>query len=95
MPKTKIPARKLTQGSKPSRSEMATAIHNKHQHITDAVHKVLRDVNLKGVTVHSIRFSVDDNLVSGSGCNPPCGPDEDCILDSSGGQVRWVCVPRE
>jgi hypothetical protein len=94
MPKRSVPTRKTTQVSKLSHSEMATAVHNKHQHITNAVHKVLLDAGLKGVSVHSIRFSVDDRFVSGGGCNPPCGPDEDCVLDSSDGQVRWVCVPK-
>ncbi len=94
MPKRKVPTRKATQISNLGRSEMATAVHNKHQHISDAVHKVLREAGLNGVSVHSIRFSVDRNLMSGPGCDPPCGPNEDCVLDSSGGQVRWVCVPK-
>lgn len=94
MPKRSVPTGKAAELSKLSCSEMATAVHNKHQHITSAVHKVLHDGGLKGVSVHSIRFNVDANLVSGGGCNPPCGPDEDCVLDSSNGQVRWVCVPK-
>lgn len=94
MTKRKVQTRKATQVSNLSRSEMAKAIHSKHKHISDAVHKVLQDAGLNGVSVHSIRFSVDRNLMSDPGCNPPCGPDEECVLDSSGGQVRWVCVPK-
>jgi hypothetical protein len=92
--KPKKPEGKSDVGSKVSRAQMADAIHSKHQHIRDAVHKVLHDAGLKGVSLHSIRFSVAHDSISGPGCDPPCPPDQDCVVDSSGGQVQWVCVPR-
>jgi hypothetical protein len=91
--KSKVRAKKSIV-AKPSRAEMAKAIEGKHKHISNAVQKVLREAGLKGVSLHSIRLSVAHDLVSGPGCDPPCGPDEDCVVDSSGGHVRWVCVPR-
>jgi hypothetical protein len=94
MAKPKVPIGSSTQGSKPSRAEMARAIHSKHQHIREAVHKVLHEAGLKGVALHSIRFSVTHDSVSGPGCDPPCPAGQDCVVDSSGGQVRWVCVPQ-
>jgi hypothetical protein len=94
MTKLKGPKREASQVSYLNSSEMAAAIHSKHQLITDAVHKALRNAGLKGLSVHSIRLSFDPALMSGSGCYPPCEPDEDCVLDSNGGQVRWVCVPK-
>lgn len=101
MAKTKTGKRTQTRRAKPSartvprsREELADAIHSKHPHITKAIHKVLSNAGLTGVSLHSIRFAVEHDAVSGSGCNPPCQPDEVCVVDSSGGVVRWVCVPR-
>jgi hypothetical protein len=94
MTKPNAPKGKSPQASKLSRKEMAEAIHSKHQHIRDAVHNVLREAGLQGVSVHSVRFMVAQDSMSGPGCNPPCSPNEDCVIDSSGGDVRWICVPR-
>ena len=93
---TKSRSAKQNPSVKPTRAEMAESVHSKHQHVTDAVHKVLRDAGLDGVRVHSVRYSVAHSMVSGPpACQPPCDPDkEDCVLDSSGGEVKWVCVPR-
>jgi hypothetical protein len=84
---------KSGRGSKPSHTDMAKAVHRKRRHIRDAVHKVLQGAGLKGVSVHSIRFKVARAAVSGPGCDPPCPQGQVCVLDSSGGEVRWVCVP--
>jgi hypothetical protein len=94
MPKPSAPEGKSTQGPKRKRDEMARAIHSKHQHIKDAVHKILHEAGLHGVSLHSIRFNVAHDSVSEPGCDPPCPAGQDCVVDSSGGQVRWVCVPQ-
>lgn len=94
MPKAKKSGKKKSPAATFNRTEMADAIHAKHAHITRAVHKVLREAGLKGVSLHSIRFRVAQDSVSGPGCDPPCPPGQDCVVDSSGGQVRWVCVPQ-
>jgi hypothetical protein len=72
---------------------MANAVHRKRRNIRDAVHKVLQQAGLNGVSVHSVRFKVARTAVSGPGCDPPCPPGQVCVLDSSGGEVSWVCVP--
>ena len=95
MPKAKKTRRKTNPPpTKLSRAEMADAIHAKHPHIARAVHKLLNEAGLKGVTLHSVRFSVAHDSVLEPGCNPPCPPGQDCVVDSSGGQVSWVCVPQ-
>ncbi len=93
---TKPRSPKQNPGAKPTRAEMADRIHGQHQDVAHAVHKVLQEAGLDGVRVHSVRYSVAHTMVSGPpACQPPCDPDtEDCVLDSSGGEVRWVCVPR-
>jgi hypothetical protein len=83
-----------TEGDKPSRNELAKNIQSKHRQLSDAVHAQLRKAGLQGVSVHSIRFSVAHEAFSGPGCNPPCAANEQCVLDSNGGVVRWVCVAR-
>jgi hypothetical protein len=93
MPKLKNPGGKSRQISKLSRTDMAKAVHSKRRHIRAAVHKVLQQAGLKGVSLHSVRFKVAQAAVLGPGCNPPCPPGQVCILDSSGGDVQWVCVP--
>jgi hypothetical protein len=94
MPKPGTPGGESTQGPKRNRDEMAKGIHSKHQHMKDAVHKILREAGLHGVSVHSIRFKVAHDTLSDPGCDPPCPDGQDCVVDSSGGQVRWVCVPQ-
>lgn len=83
-----------SHGAKPSREDIAKAVHTTHQHICDAVHKVLHDVGLAGVRVHSLRLMVPSDAFSEPECNPGCSADEDCVLDSSEGQIKWVCVRR-
>jgi|ERR1700733_3710605 len=93
--KKKVAARAAaTKGEKPSRSNLAEIIRGKHQQLSDALHVQLRKGGLRGVSVHSIRFSVPHAAFSGPGCNPPCSANEQCVLDSNGGVVQWVCVPR-
>jgi len=95
MAKVKKTAHKPIKGSKLSHDEMAKAVHRKRRHIRVAVHKVLQQAGLKGVTLHSMQFKVARTALASQGCNPPCPPGQVCVLDSSGGQVQWVCVPEQ
>lgn len=85
--------KKSARSSKLSHAEMAKAVHSKRRHIREAVHKVLQQSGLNGVSLHSLQFKVASSALSAPGCNPPCPPGQVCVLDSSGGQVQWVCVP--
>jgi hypothetical protein len=87
--------KRSARSSKRSHVEMAKAVHGKRRHIRDAVHRVLQQAGLKGVSLHSMQFKVASSALSGPGCNPACPPGEVCVLDSSGGQVQWVCVPEQ
>ena len=70
--------------------EMAKAIHSNDADVRDAVHAVLQKAGLHGVTVHSVSFSVDPDMMTGSACFPPCDlSKEKCV--SVGG--TWQCVP--
>ena len=73
-----------------SPDDMAKAIHTKHDEVVDAVHSVLQKAGLRGVTVHSLNFSVAPEMMTGSPCSPPCQPGQSCV--ASGG--RWICVPQ-
>ena len=77
--------------TKPTSAELARTIRKHHARLTRHIHGALRDAGLRGVKVHSLRFAVASNAFSGAGCVPACPPDQTCILDSSGGTVRWVC----
>jgi hypothetical protein len=74
---------------KPSPGEMAQAIHAQHDNVVDAVHTVLQNAGLHGVTVHSLHYTVAAGMMTGSPCSPPCQPGQTCV--ASGG--RWICVP--
>ena len=93
MVKARKTARKSGKDSKLSHADMAKAVHGKRRHIRDAVHKVLQQAGLRGVTLHSMQLKVAGTALASPGCNPPCPPGQVCVLDSSGGEVRWVCVP--
>ena len=70
--------------------EMAQAIHGKDADVRNAVHAVLQNAGLHGVTVHSVTFSVDPDMMTTSACFPPCDlTKEKCV--SVGGS--WKCVP--
>jgi len=70
--------------------EMAQAIHNNNADVRKAVHAVLHKAGLHGVTVHSMSFSVDPDVMTTSACFPPCDlTKEKCV--SVGGS--WKCVP--
>lgn len=76
--------------AKKTPDEMAKAIHSKDAEVRDAVHTVLRKAGLHGVTVHSVQFSVAPEMMTSSGCFPPCDlTKERCV--SIGGS--WKCVP--
>ena len=85
------------EGSTPqkrfTRAEVSKAIVNNHQDIKDAVHGVLAQAGLQGVNLHSVRFTLARDAAAEPGCNPPCGPNEICVIDSSGGVAKWVCIP--
>lgn len=87
----KRPAKKVPKKApvKLSPDEMAKALHAKHEEVSNAIQGVLTAAGLHGVSVHSVRFTVAPEMMSGSPCDPACGPNETCV--SSGGV--WVCVP--
>jgi hypothetical protein len=87
--------KKSARSPKLSHAEMAKAVHGKRRHIRQAVHKVLQQAGLKGVSLHSMQFKVASSALAAPGCNPPCPPGQVCVLDSSGGEVQWVCVPEQ
>jgi hypothetical protein len=81
--------RQAKHPKKPSPEETARAIHAQHDNVVNAVHAVLQNAGLHGVTVHSLHYTVAPEMMSGSPCKPPCDPDQTCT--TSGG--RWVCFP--
>jgi hypothetical protein len=95
MAKKKRPPKKATRARKSTRAALRKAVGSEHANLTEAVHAVLRKAGLPAeLTLHSIRLSIAHGALSGPGCNPPCRADQDCVLDSNGGEVRWVCIPR-
>jgi hypothetical protein len=83
--------RKAKTKTKPTSEELAKLVRKHHARFTRHIHGALREAGLSGVKVHSLRFSVARNAVAGSGCDASCPPGH-CVLDSSGGVARWVCV---
>jgi hypothetical protein len=81
----------LTPTPKLTRATMHKGIVNHHAHIVGAVHQMLKDAGLNGVTVHSMRFAAPEDF--DDPCDPPCKAGQRCVLDSNGGDVHWVCVP--
>lgn len=61
-----------------------------HDNIATAVHQVLESAGLQGFALHSVRIAPPPGL--GSPCNPPCPQGKRCVLDSNGGEVKWICV---
>jgi hypothetical protein len=74
---------------KQTRTSLARAAKNHFPQVKKAAERALRDAGLGGLRVHTMTFSVDEDSVVDQ-CSPPCGPDEQCKLSSSG---QWVCVP--
>jgi hypothetical protein len=93
MAKSKKTTSRSARASKLSHTDLAKGVHSKRRHIRAAVHKVLQQAGLKGVSLHSMQFKVSAAALSSPGCNPSCPPGQVCVLDSSGGEVQWVCVP--
>jgi hypothetical protein len=93
MAKAKKTTGKSARASKLNHADMAKALHRKRGNIRAAVHKVLQQAGFKGVSLHAMQFKVSAAALSSPGCNPACPPGQVCVLDSSGGEVRWVCVP--
>jgi len=83
---------KSTAKSRPTGEQLLKAVGQHHARLERHIDGVLRDAGLKGVRVHSLRFSVTSNAFSGPGCDPPCPSGQQCVLDSNGGTVSWVCV---
>ncbi|MGA2736728.1 MAG: hypothetical protein ABSG65_04680 [Bryobacteraceae bacterium] len=72
---------------------LRAALAAQHDNIAAAVHGVLRQAGLEGVTMHSVR------LVTPRDFDDPCdqarNPEtEKCVLDSNNGTVTHVCVPK-
>lgn len=61
-----------------------------HDKIADAVRQALESAGLQGFALHSVRLVPPSGL--GSPCNPACPQGQHCVLDSNGGEVKWVCV---
>ena len=61
-----------------------------HDHIAVAVNRALEQAGFQGFALHSMRIVPPAGL--GSPCNPPCPEGQRCVLDSNGGDVKWVCV---
>jgi hypothetical protein len=95
MAKSKKPTSRSARSSKLSHTDLAKGVHGKRREIRAAVHKVLQQAGFKGVTLHSMQFKVSAASLSSPGCSPACPPGQVCVLDSSGGEVQWVCVPEE
>jgi hypothetical protein len=70
--------------------EMAQAIQGKDNEVRNAVHSVLQNAGLHGVTVHSMSFSVDPEVMTTSACFPPCDLTKEKCVSVGGG---WKCVP--
>lgn len=81
----------MSTQNKRTPDEMAKAIHSKDAEVKAAVHAVLQNAGLQGVTVHSVHYAVaPEMMTAASGCYPPCDPaTEKCV--STGGS--WQCVP--
>lgn len=92
--KSVMPKRASDAGS-PSRDQLEGSIQSRHKALSKLVQEHLASTGLRGLKVHSIRFSVAQGAVAaGSGCSPPCRADQQCVLDSNGGVVQWVCVSK-
>jgi hypothetical protein len=50
-------------------------------------------LSFTGVSLHSMQFKVSAAALSSPGCNPARPLGQVCVLDSSGGEVQWICVP--
>jgi hypothetical protein len=84
-PKDQAPVNQLTH------ADIRDGLMRNHADIVGAVHEVLRNAGLSGLTVSSLRFMPPEGL-SGP-CNPPCPEGKHCEFDSNGGDVKPVCVP--
>jgi hypothetical protein len=83
---------KMADEKKQSRSGIELALRTHHAAMAEAVHTVLRNAGVPGLTVHSIRFAVANGT---DHCQGSCDPNtERCVPQSSGGDVTWVCVPK-
>ena len=68
-------------------------VSDHHERIAAAVHRALKTAGLDVVTLHSFRLAMPAG-VNGP-CDPQCDPTtQKCVLDSNGGHVTWVCVPK-
>lgn len=75
--------------SKQTRAALTKAAKKHFPGIKLAAEKALLAAGLQGVHVHAMAFSVDEGSVLDQ-CSPPCGPNERCMLSSTG---QWICVP--
>jgi len=91
MTKKKSSSKKRTAAldRKQTRASLAKAAKKHFPHVKKAAEKALRNAGLGDLRVHAMTFSVDEGSVVDQ-CSPPCEPDEQCKLSSSG---QWVCVP--
>jgi hypothetical protein len=82
----------MADEKKQTRGSIEHALRTHHAAMAEAVHTVLRNAGVPGLTVHSIRFAMADDS---DHCQGSCDPaSERCVPQSSGGEVTWVCVPR-
>jgi hypothetical protein len=82
----------MTTGkNKRSPDQIHAAMQDQHANLHDAVHKVLASAGLKGVALHSMRFTVSSNAMDGSPCGPDCPPGH-CTVVSDPNGFHWECV---
>lgn len=90
MPDTSHPAKSKQESGGLTHESVSKALHEHHAAMADAVHTVLRNAGVHGLTVHSITFSMPADFVGN--CNPPCPDGMSCKPVSTGHGTTFRCV---